>query len=356
MTPRLVVDIAEHGRRVSLERGFLVVSSDEVELGRVPVDDVSAVILSAYGTSYTTPLVAALAERGAILVICDKNHLPVAWTLPVAGHHGQTRIISAQINAGEPLKKRLWQYVVQTKIEAQATALNTTGRDGRFLYDMIQHVKSGDTTNVEARAAIEYWPTMFGEGFRRDREEGGINAMLNYGYTVLRASMARAVVASGLHPSISIYHRRDPLALADDLMEPFRPVVDCRVSAVSAVSTDLTRESREDMVEILGHTDVAVLRYAQLIASAFRDGEVPRRREVSLATDCLVRLANDNGIRPKVGDALPTPSNVSWVREDTVFRLHKAVAGGDGATPEATDQSHPRSREGLRYGTNRSAI
>jgi len=226
--PARIVDVTENGRHLSLERGFLVATQDRVEVGRVPLDDVAAVIFSAYGSSYTNPLVVALAARGAVLVTCDERHLPVAWTLPIAGQESQTRIVSAQIGASKPLNKRLWQYLVRAKIRACADVLGLMGKPRAILDALVPQVDSGDTKNVEATAAQRYWPTLFGSSFRRDREAPGVNAMLNYGYTVVRSAVARAVVSVGLHPSVSIQHRRSPLALVDDLIEPFRAVVDCR--------------------------------------------------------------------------------------------------------------------------------
>ena len=319
-----VVDVSEHGQRLSLDRGFLVVSGDGVELGRVPIGDVGAVLLSAYGTSCTTPLVVALAERGAIVAVCGRNHLPVAWTLPVAGHHAQTRIMAAQVDAGRPLNKRIWQHIVRTKLGAQGDVLSVRGLDRAPLDALAATVRSGDPANVEGRAAAAYWTALFGPAFRRDRDADGINAVLNYGYTVLRASAARACVASGLHPGVSVQHRRDPLALADDVMEPFRPLVDCRVAVMADERrAQVTREAREELVELLGgDVEIGLLRFVQSIASAYVTGHWGGG-DVALGA---VRPANDDGRDQKGGDALSERPSTARIREDPVVGLCEEVS------------------------------
>ena len=323
-----VVDVSEHGQRLSLDRGFLVVGGEDCEIGRVAIDDVGSVLLSAYGTSVTTPLVVALAERGAVIAYCGRNHLPVAWTLPVAGHHAQTRIMAAQVDAGRPLSKRLWRYIVQAKIGAQADALDVRGQSRVMLDGLIEKVRSGDVTNVEAWAAKVYWPALFGSDFKRDREADGVNAVLNYGYTVLRASAARACVASGLHPGVSIQHRRDPLALADDVMEPFRSIVDCRVAALADESrAQVTREVREDLVETLGgDVEIGLLRFVQSIASAYVTGECPVWRRNHVAPGAL-RPANDYGRDAQGGDPVPARTSTTRLREDPTVGLREEVSG-----------------------------
>ena len=324
-----VVDVSEHGQRISLDRGFLVVSDDSGERGRVPIDDVGALLLSAYGTSCTSPLVVALAERGALVVHCGRNHLPVAWTLPVSGHHAQARIMSAQVDSGRPLNKRLWRYIVQAKIGAQADALAMNGVGRAILDGLVGLVRSGDPANVEARAAHAYWPALFGADFRRDREADGVNAVLNYGYTVLRSSSARACVACGLHPGVSIRHRRDPLALADDVMEPFRPVVDCCVARLAAESrAQVTREVREELVELLGDVEAGVLRFVRSIAEAYVSGVCPIWKRADVAPS-PVRHTNDDGRQPQVGDATTARTSGPRLREDTVLGVHEEVSWFD---------------------------
>jgi CRISPR-associated protein Cas1 len=230
-----IVDIATEGRHLSVHRGFLIVSADRVEVGRIALDDVHAVIVHAHGTTWSANLVAALAERGAPLVFCGSNHTPVAVTLPIEGHHAQNARLRAQWEASKPLAKQLWRRIVAGKIAMQGALLAARGVAGAEAFPLIaRRVKSGDSDNLEAQAARRYWPLLMGRDFRRDRDSPGANALLNYGYAVMRATVARAVVAAGLHPTIGINHanRGNAFALADDLVEPFRPLVDARVVAM----------------------------------------------------------------------------------------------------------------------------
>lgn len=223
-----ILDIATDGRHLSAFRGFLVVSEERREVGRVPLDDIAAVVVHGHGITWSTNLVVALAERGALMLLCGSNHSPVAVCQPLDGHHAQNARIRAQWNAGRPLSKQLWRRVVVAKIRWQASILEAHGHSAAAFDLLARKVGSGDPENVEAQAARRYWPLLMGEGFRRDREAGGTNAMLNYGYAILRSLCARAVVAAGLHPSIGIHHanRGNAFALADDLVEPLRPLAD----------------------------------------------------------------------------------------------------------------------------------
>jgi len=226
-----IIDIATDGRHLSRERGLLKVSENGSEVGRTPLDQVAAVIVHAHGTTWTASLLTELADRGAPVVLCAANHAPRSVLMPLDGHHAQGARLRAQWQAKQPLLKQAWKRIVVTKIAMQAAALESVGRPPAPLQMLARRVTSGDSSNVEAQASRHYWPLMMGSGFRRDRNAGGANALLNYGYTVLRSATARAVVAAGLHPTIGLHHcnRGNAFALADDLMEPFRPLVDCAV-------------------------------------------------------------------------------------------------------------------------------
>ena len=289
-----IIDIATDGRHLSRERGFLKVSESGEEVGRVPLDQVTAVIVHAHGTTWTSSLLAELADRGAPVVICGSDHAPRSVLMPLEGHHAQGGRLRAQWDAKRPMMKQAWKLIVAAKVEMQAAALSSVGEAPAPLRMMVRRITSGDTTNVEAQAARHYWPRMMGTEFRRDAGAGGVNAMLNYGYTVLRAATARAVVAAGLHPSIGLHHsnRVNAFALADDLMEPFRALVDCAVR----------RRARDYGDEVDTETKRAL---ARLIAVdlPFGDGVSP----VSVA---LTRLATSLGQSFEAGRlalALPSP-------------------------------------------------
>jgi CRISPR-associated protein Cas1 len=230
-----IVEVADDRRHLSLHRGFMVVQDTDGErkqLGRVPLDDIAAVIANAHGLSYTNNLLVALSERGAPFVLCAANHNAVGMLLPIDGNFEQAKRIEAQIAASLPTHKRLWAAVVRSKLEQQAAALEAVGAPTAPLAALVSKVRSGDPENIEAQGARRYWGLLFGDAFRRDQDGGSdTNALLNYGYTVLRACTARAVIAAGLHPSIGLHHSNDnnAMRLVDDLMEPFRPVIDLKV-------------------------------------------------------------------------------------------------------------------------------
>lgn len=282
-----IVDITSDGRHLSVHRGFLVVSEERQEVGRVPLDDVAAVVVHAHGVTWSTNLAVSLAQRGAILLLCGSNHAPVAVCLPIDGHHAQNARIRAQWDAGKPLSKQLWKRVVIAKIRWQAAVLEANGHSVSAFDLLARSVGSGDPENIEAQAARRYWPMLFGEEFRRDQDAEGVNAMLNYGYTVVRSLCARAIVASGLHPSIGIHHahRGNAFALADDLVEPFRPLVDALAFRLHKKGIgSVTPEAKKafagltalDLPGQAGTTTVAgaAVRAAQTLATCFMQGRV----------------------------------------------------------------------------------
>lgn len=282
-----IIDIATDGRHLSAHRGFMIVAEGHEEVGRVPLDDVGAVIVHAHGCTWTTNLVVALAERGATLLLCGANHAPVAICLPLAGHHAQNARMRAQWEARRPLAKQLWRALVVAKIRWQGAVVAANGGSIAPYEFLARRVGSGDPDNVEAQAARRYWTELMGRDFRRDRDAGGVNAMLNYGYAVMRAACARAVVAAGLHPSVGVHHanRGNPMALADDLIEPFRPLVDAltvrlRAGGVADVSPEAKRAyARLIALDLPGEDGVttvwqAAARAAATLARAFQSGRV----------------------------------------------------------------------------------
>lgn len=252
-----IVEIEGEGRRLSLDRGFLSVAGPDGNLGKVPLDDIEAVILSNPAASFTSQIIAALALRGAPLVVCGNDFTPSVYILPVDGHHAQGDRVEAQAASTLPTRKRLWAQIVRAKILAQAAALDRIGVNSLPVRVFADKVRSGDSDNLEARAAQRYFPAMFGKGFYRHRDGEGANAFLNYGYTVLRAATARAIVGADLHPSLSLQHRSkgSALRLADDLMEPFRPAVDLVVHALVREGVErLDTDTKRSLVRVL-HAD-----------------------------------------------------------------------------------------------------
>ena len=289
-----IIDIATDGRHLSRDRGFLKVSQDGVEIGRTPLDQVIGVIVHAHGTTWSTSLLTELADRGAPVVLCASNHAPKSVLLPIEGHHAQGARMRAQWQAKAPMIKQAWKQVVTAKVQMQAAALAAISENPAPLHMMVRKITSGDTGNIEAQAARYYWPRMMGPDFRRHADIDGENALLNYGYTVLRAATARAVVSAGLHPTIGLFHsnRRNAFALADDLMEPFRPLVDCSVRSIVR-----TRGKQVD-------TD-AKYALARLIAT-----DIPLGDGVTPVSVALMKLAASLGRSFEAGKlnlALPSP-------------------------------------------------
>lgn len=281
-----VVEVASEGRHLARLRGLMTVSRNGVEDARVPLDDIGVLLCNARGLSYSNDLMTELARRGVAVVLCGANYLPTAWLWPLEGHHVQAMRMRCQLEASLPLRKRLWQRIVREKIAQQSNVLELLQLNSGNVKAMARRVRSGDPDNVEAQAARRYWPLLFGDDFRRDRYGGGPNPFLNYGYTVLRAAVARAVVAAGLHPSLGIHHhnRLNPMCMVDDLMEPFRPFVDyTSVRLVAESKKELTPESKQALAEVLTmdmHTErgttplqTCIERAAQSLAQSFEAGK-----------------------------------------------------------------------------------
>lgn len=282
-----IIDIATDGRHLSRDRGFLKVSEDGAEVGRTPLDQIAAIIVHAHGTTWSTSLLVELGERGAPVVLCAANHAPRSVLLPIEGHHAQGARMRAQWQAKAPLLKQAWKRVVAAKVTMQAAALDAIGESAAPLRMLTRKITSGDSTNIEAQAARYYWPRMMGSTFRRDTGQGDENALLNYGYTVLRAATARAVSAAGLHPTIGLFHsnRGNAFALADDLVEPFRPLVDCAVRSIvlhhgpevdSAAKQTLARLIATDLPLGDGITpvSVALMKLATSLGQSFETGKL----------------------------------------------------------------------------------
>jgi CRISP-associated protein Cas1 len=253
-TLRRIVEISTPGRRVRLDRGFLTIADADKDIGQIGLDTITAVMMTTPAVSFTGQILSALAEHGAPVVLCGTNFRPSSYLLPVSGHHATGSKIEAQAAATLPVRKRLWAQIVKAKLTAQADALARVHLPDAPVRALIKTVQSGDATNREATGAQRYFPLFFGKGFKRDRDEAGVNAMLNYGYTIVRAATARSIVAAGLHPALGLHHksRGDGLRLADDLMEPFRPAVDLIVHDLIDEGADgVNPETKKELVRVL---------------------------------------------------------------------------------------------------------
>ena len=208
--------------------------SAEPSLHSVPIEDIGVVVLDSPQIVITHGALSALVDNNVALLTCNSHHLPTGLLLPLDGHSVQCERFSHQIEASLPLKKQLWQQTIVQKIRNQAATLKTaTGAEVRNMIVWSNNVRSGDTDNLEGRAAAYYWERLFEHipHWTRDPEGDWPNPLFNYGYAILRALMARALVSSGMLPTLGIHHhnRYNAYCLADDIMEPYRPCVDLKV-------------------------------------------------------------------------------------------------------------------------------
>src|SRR5690606_503955 len=215
---------------LSLQNSQLVITNTEKEVRTVPIEDIGVLVLEHQQITITHGVMAALIQNNAAVITCDQSHMPIGLHLPLDGGHTQTERFRYQLGASLPLKKQLWQQTVSAKIWNQARVLEKIGFEVDNMYRWSKEVRSGDPENLEGRAAAFYWQSIFSHKFQFYRNRGGDppNNLLNYGYAVLRAVVARALVSSGLLPTLGIFHRNkyNAYCLADDIMEPYRPFVD----------------------------------------------------------------------------------------------------------------------------------
>lgn len=223
----------------------------------IPVEDVGMIVLDNKQLTITQALLSALIENNCAIVSCDDSHMPTGLMLSLDGNTTQSERYKTQIDASLPLKKQLWQQTVQQKIRNQASVLKRhNSKEVGNMVAWANSVKSGDSENLEGRAAVYYWRNLFLDDpfFVRDRDCAGPNALLNYGYAILRAIVARALVASGLLPTLGIHHRNkyNAYCLADDIMEPYRPYVDEVVLDIVARKGLNVKIDKEIKMELLG--------------------------------------------------------------------------------------------------------
>ena len=214
--------------KLSVKLDQMIIEQDGKVMGTIPVEDIGVLLVEHPAVLYTQGCLSALMENNAAVIVCSKNRHPHGLFLPLDTNELQSERFRHQIEVSLPIKKQLWKQTVQAKIKNQARLLDHFGHESGRLKDLAQKVQSGDTGNVEAQAARYYWPNLLGKAFRRDRTGSPPNNLLNYGYMVVRAAVARSLVSSGLLPTLGLHHknRYNAFCLADDIMEPFRPLVD----------------------------------------------------------------------------------------------------------------------------------
>ena len=247
-----------------------------------PIEDIGFVLIENLQVSISVPLLNELADNNVSVVFCDKKQMPRTMLMTLEGNTTQQESYKYQLDASAPMKKNVWKQLIESKIRNQALLLNELGKNGDVLKPYYMNVKSGDTDNREGAAAREYWGQIFGDGFKREREGAPPNNLLNYGYTILRAAVARALIGTGLYPAFGVFHRNryNAFPLADDVMEPYRPFVDEIVYHLyyDGAVNELDNQSKGKLLRVL-FSDVKM-------------GKVTRPLEnaLSLTTASLLRL------------------------------------------------------------------
>lgn len=285
---QLVIKLPEVVKTDSLPDAF----KEQAEVTK-PVEDIGIVVLDNKQITITSGVLEALLENNSAVITCDSKSMPVGLMLPLYGNTTQNERFRHQLDASLPLKKQLWQQTIRMKIENQATVLRKCkGEEMKCMRVWAADVKSGDPDNLEARAAAFYWKNLFADidGFTREREGIPPNNLLNYGYAILRAVVARALVTSGLLPTLGIHHhnRYNAYCLADDIMEPYRPYVDELIYGIvkSGIGyEELTKELKAQLlgiptleVKIDGRRSPLMIAVSQTTASLYKcfSGELRR--------------------------------------------------------------------------------
>lgn len=280
-----------HPSYLKSHQGQLVIEQDHQTVGQVVFEDLGVLILAHPQITLTQAVLEACAQVNCVIVHCDRRHMPNSLTLPLSAHTLHSKIIQQQIQITPVRRKQIWQQIVREKIAQQAQTLQNLNKESQALTRMVSLVQSGDKTNLEAQAAQKYWRLLLGNDFRRDPDMEGINSLLNYGYAIIRATVARALVGTGFHPAIGLNHSNqyNAYCLADDVMEPFRPWIDQRV--VGLQLDQINQQNKAILLSQLNQTVVyqqksqpflvALSLFVAQLKSAYSDSEVvltfPRR-------------------------------------------------------------------------------
>lgn len=254
-----IIEISQAKTHLAIRYGQLIVKSNESEERSIPCEDIGVLLVDHSGVTYTHSVFTELLRCGAAIVLCGGNHQPSGMLLPLESNTLQAERFAQQIEAKEPVKKKLWQQVVRAKIKHQAKIVGRDSDVYKSLMALREQVRSGDPDNIEAQASKKFWPVYIQDiiaEFHRNIEGRPPNNMLNYGYMVMRAAVARALCSAGLLPCLGIHHhnRYNAFCLADDVMEPFRGFVESKVKQIceaEAAIDDLTQTIKAQLLEVL---------------------------------------------------------------------------------------------------------
>ncbi len=265
---------------LSMKNCQLLIQRAKQPVQSLPIEDIGVLILDNTAISYTQAMLNHCLANNTVVILCNQQHLPHAILYPLNQNSLHSKIIHSQFQASQPLQKKIWQEIIQAKINEQAKNLMLCKGKDFGLKNMQSKVLSGDSSNLEAQTARAYWKKLFGKEFCRNPSSAGINSLLNYGYAIIRAVVSRAISATGLHPALGIHHSNqyNPFCLADDLMEPLRPLVDNRVFQICSQETpeEITPAIKKKILEILnwycilGENSYFLLTGVQLYVASFK--------------------------------------------------------------------------------------
>jgi len=254
-----IIEISQARRHLAIRLGQLIIKENGTEISTIPCEDVGVLLVDHIGVTYTHSVFTELLRCGAAIVLCGGNHQPNGMLLPLESNTLQAERFAQQINAKEPVKKKLWRQIVRAKIRHQAKIVGRDSDVYKSLMALREQVRSGDPDNIEAQASKKFWPVYIQDiisEFHRNIDGRPPNNMLNYGYMVMRAAVARALCSAGLLPCLGIHHhnRYNAFCLADDVMEPFRGFVESKVKQICETETavdDLTQQIKAQLLEVL---------------------------------------------------------------------------------------------------------
>lgn len=279
-----------HPARLSLKDNQLVITlKDSNEMITRPIEDIGFVVIENQQIIFTIPLLNELVHNNVSVILCDAKGMPSSMLMGLNNNATQAESLKYQLNVSEPMRKQAWKQIVEQKIRNQAAVLDKLGIEHHNLKACYSSVLSGDTSNREGIAARQYWTQLFGKDFRREREGLPPNNLLNYGYAILRAATARALIGSGLLPALGLFHRNryNAFPLADDVMEPYRPYVDEMAFGAT----------EEGMLELDKETKVRLL---NLLVTDVRIGKMTRPLSLALTTTSASLLKYYKGETKKV--------------------------------------------------------
>ena len=252
-----IIDISD-ASYLHLKNQQLLIDKKGKTEGKIPIEDLGVLILEHPAVVLTQQVIISCQKNNTVIIFCDERHLPYSAILPIAESNSlHNKILKQQLAVTEPTRKRLWQQIVKHKIKEQLTTLNLLSKDSLRLKYLVSKVKPGDSGNCEAVAAQAYWKALFDKHFKRDANLEGVNTLLNYGYSIIRAMLARSICGAGLHPTLGLFHdnQYNALCLADDLMEPFRPWVDWKVYHMEQVKqTAINQKTKRELLSLLNES------------------------------------------------------------------------------------------------------